>query len=251
MTTNGTQAVDRAAHLVALVVRSDRALTFSDLCAETGYARSTTSRLLAALERSGLLGRDAAGAWLPGQLFAQFAARRGDDEDIARIALPVMERLGEMTGETVNVGVVRNGHVVHLAQVESTFILSSRDWVGVDVPPHLSALGKVLYAHRMLDLPTGRLSHPTKASVASATALRNQLPGIRAKGYATAVDELEVGLTAIAAPVVTDGECIAALGVSGPTARLDDQLTNLGVAVARHARNLSNQISRHRKDGAA
>ena len=115
MPTNGTQAVDRAAQLVALVVRSDRAVSFSDLCAESGLARSTTSRLLAALERSALIGRDAAGAWVAGPLFAQHAARRGDDDDLARVSLPVMEQLGELTGETVNLGVVRGGEVVHLA----------------------------------------------------------------------------------------------------------------------------------------
>ncbi|CCH79481.1 putative Transcriptional regulator, IclR family [Nostocoides japonicum T1-X7] len=251
MSTHGTQAVDRAAHLAALVVKADGALTFSDLCAETGYARSTTSRLLAALERSGLLGRDTTGAWLPGQLFAQYAARRSDDEELARLAQPVMEELGELTGETVNVGVVHGGSVVHIAQVASTYILASRDWVGVEVPAHLSALGKVLFAYHVLELPEGPLERPTKASLGSVRALRAQLPGIRAAGYATTVDELEVGLTGIAAPVVVDGECIAALGLSGPTARLQDQMGALGHTVTRHATTLSTQIGRHRKDGAA
>ena len=251
MSTHGTQAVDRAAHLASLVVRADGAVTFSDLCAETGYARSTTSRLLAALERSGLLGRDATGAWLPGQLFAQYAARRSDDEELARVAQPVMEELGELTGETVNVGVVHHGSVVHIAQVASTYILASRDWVGVEVPPHLSALGKVMYAHHVLELPEGPLDQPTKVSLGSVRALRAQLPGIRRTGYATTVDELEVGLSGIAAPVLVDGECVAALGLSGPTARLEDRIGVLGPSVAAHARTLSTQIGRHRKDGAA
>lgn len=251
MSTHGTQAVDRAAHLASLIVRADGAVTFSDLCAETGYARSTTSRLLSALERSGLLGRDAAGAWLPGQLFAHYAARRGDDEDIARLALPVMERLGEQTGEMVNLGVVHGGVVVHVAQVASTYIVANRDWVGVEVPPHLSALGKVMYAHHVIEPPVGPLDQPTRSSVASARALRAQLPGIRSQGYATTVDELEIGLTGIAAPVIVDGECVAALGLSGPTARLEPRMSGFGQSVAKHARTLSTQISRHRKDGAA
>ncbi|MEO7070551.1 MAG: IclR family transcriptional regulator [Nostocoides sp.] len=251
MPASGTQAVDRAAHLVGLVVRSDRAVTFSDLCIATGMPRSTTSRILAALERSSLLGRDPSGAWLAGPLFAQHAARQGRDEDLARLSQRVMQQLGELTGETVNVGVAHGGEVVHIAQVASTYILASRDWVGVQVPPHLSALGKVLYAEHVLDLPTGRLARPTKAAVASSAELRTQLPGIRARGYATTIDELEVGLTGIAAPVIVDGTCLAALGVSGPSARLADHLPTLGPAVLRAARTLSNQIDQHRKDGAA
>src|SRR3954463_8806878 len=55
----GTQAVDRACALVALVVRTGEPLTFSELSDAAGLARSTTSRLLAALERTDLLQRDA------------------------------------------------------------------------------------------------------------------------------------------------------------------------------------------------
>ncbi len=251
MASTGTQAVDRAAHLVALVVRADRPASFSDLCLETGMPRSTTSRLLAALERSALLGRDDSGAWVAGSLFSHFAAHQGRDEELAQLAQPVIEHLRVLTGETVNVGVARGGEVVHIAQVAGTFMLASRDWIGVQVPPHLSALGKVLYAERVLDPPVGRLARPTKAAVATTAALRAQLPGIRARGYATTVDELEVGLTGVAAPVIVDGKCIAALGVSGPSARLADQLSTLGPTVLRAARTLSDQISRHRKDGAA
>ncbi len=251
MATSGTQAVDRAASLVALVVRADRPVSFSELCTQTGMPRSTTSRILAALERSGLLGRNATGAWAAGPIFAQYAAGQGRDEDLARLSQPVLEHLGDLTGETVNVGVAHGAEVVHIAQVSGTFMLSSRDWLGVQVPPHLSALGKVLYAEHVLELPEGRLARPTKAAVGTTAALRSQLPGIRARGYATTVDELEVGLTGVASPVMVDGACIAALGVSGPTARLADRLPTLGPTILRAARNLSNQISRHRKEGAA
>lgn len=251
MATNGTQAVDRATHLLSLVIRSDGGVSFSDLCAETGYARSTTSRLLSALERSALLGRDESGLWVPGQVILQFAARRGDDEHLAREAMPVLAELGELTGETVNLGVPRGGTVVHIAQVASTFMLASRDWVGVEVPPHLSALGKVLFAYDVLALPSGELEAPTPASIATLEGLRAELPRVRDLGYAVTVDELELGLTAIAAPVVVDGECLAAVGISGPSARLAERATRLGPVVARRAAALSAQITRHRKDGAA
>lgn len=247
----GTQAVDRAAALLTLVVRADGGVSFTELCAETGFARSTTSRLLAALERSALIGRDATGTWVPGQLFASYAARRGDDDDLVRVAMPAMEELGELSGETVNLGVPRAGTVVHVGQVAATYMLASRDWVGVEVPPHLSALGKVLYAAHALELPDGPLEHPTPAAARTAADLRTQLAGIRSRGYAVTIDELEVGLTGIAAPVFDGATAVAALGLSGPTARLASQADTLGPVVARLAGRLSSQITRHRKDGAA
>jgi DNA-binding transcriptional ArsR family regulator len=72
---NGTQAVDRAARLLAEVVHSPDPITFTGLTAATGLAKSTTSRLLLALERNGLVRRDDRGRFLPGEMFVSFAWR--------------------------------------------------------------------------------------------------------------------------------------------------------------------------------
>src|SRR5271156_2243338 len=66
---NGTQAVDRAARLLTEVVHSSDPMTFTGLSAATGLAKSTTSRLLLALERNGLVRRDDHGRFLPGEMF--------------------------------------------------------------------------------------------------------------------------------------------------------------------------------------
>ncbi len=69
VTANGTRAVDRAADLVSTVVRADEPMTFAELQEASGLAKSTTSRMLTALERSGLLDRDAAGSDVAGDRF--------------------------------------------------------------------------------------------------------------------------------------------------------------------------------------
>src|SRR4051812_19031599 len=214
----GTQAVDRAAALVDLVVRADEPVSFTELSDETGLARSTTSRLLAALERTDLLERDASGGYVAGPLFALHAALHDPWPQVARLARPVLERVGQLTGETVHLGGPRGQDVVHVGQVESTFLLSARDWNQVDVPPHCSALGKVLYAFGVLPLPTGRLERRTDRTVTSREALSTQLAAIRRDGYAVTVDELETGLSAIAAPVEGREGVICAIGVSGAPA---------------------------------
>ena len=148
--TTGTQSIDRAADLLARVVRADQPPTFTDLADATGLARSTTSRILAALERADLIDRAHDGALRPGSLFDLYAARRTADDVLAEHALGTMRALGELTGETINLGVGRGDTVQQIAQVDSTYFLGSRDWVGVEVPAHCSALGKVLYAARVL-----------------------------------------------------------------------------------------------------
>lgn len=250
---SGTQAVDRAALLVSTVVHADEPLAFADLQEACGLAKSTTSRMLTALERAGLLERDAAGSYVAGRLFWLYAARHDPWEELVRLARPTMEQIGDDTHETVHLSVTRGERVVQVAQVDSRFMLGSRDWTEVDVPPHTSALGKVFYAYGALPLPTGPLERPTAATHADLDALRRDGEETRRLGWAVTRDELEVGLTGIAVPVYRGrGELIAALGVSGPTPRLEGRLDELGRHLLAHAAQLSTLLrGQTRKEGVA
>ncbi len=235
----GTQAVDRAAALIDLVVRAAEPLSFTELTDQTGLARSTTSRLLSALERTELVERDPAGGYVAGPLFALHAALHDPWPQIARLARPVLETVGRQTGESVHLGVPRGRDVVHIAQVESTYLLAARDWNQVPVPPHCSALGKVLYAFDRLPMPVGRLERRTARTVSDRDALAVELTRIRRTRIATTVDELETGLSAIAAPVEGRDGVFAALGISGPTARLNKRADQVGQLLIEQAEVLS------------
>ena len=253
MSTNGAQAIDRAAQLLALVVEADEPISFTELAGETGLARSTTSRLLAALEANHLLERDAAGAYICGALFALHAARHDPWSQVARLADPILQRIGAETGETVNLAAPRGDTVVQIAQVNATYMLGARDWMHVAVPPHCSALGKVLYAFDCLPIPDGALEQLTDHSFATSAALRSDIETIRRRGYATTREELEIGLDAVAAPVHgRDGNVIGALGVSGPSARLRGQLDEVGRLLREHGDSLSQVLRRRmRKESVA
>jgi IclR family acetate operon transcriptional repressor len=225
----GTQAVDRAAALLTLVVEAAEAVTFAELSEAAGLARSTTSRLLAALERTRLVERVGTGEYIGGPLFALYAARHDRNAELARLARPMLETIGEDTGETVHLAVDNGGRVSHIAQVDSTFLLGARDWTDVEVPPHCSALGKVLLAWKVLDLPQGPLERATTRTLRTPSALEEDLEDARARGFAVTHDELEIGLAGVAAPVFgPDGMVVATVGVSGPTARLEDRVDHVG-----------------------
>ena len=249
----GTQAVDRACALLSLVVRADEPLTFTEISDASGLARSTTSRLLAALERTDLVRRDDGGAYLAGSLFALHAARHDRWQELSRVAMPFLERLRDATGETAHLGGAQGGTVLHVAQVDSMFLLGTKDWTETLVPDHTSALGKVLLAAGRIRLPAEPLERRTDRTVTEHRALAVELQKARDRGYAVAVDELEVGLAAVAAPVTgRDGEVIAALGVSGPTARLEDRLDKVGRLLVEEADDLSVLLRRGtHKEGAA
>jgi DNA-binding IclR family transcriptional regulator len=249
----GTQAVDRAALLVGTVVRADEPLTFADLQEICGLPKSTTSRMLAALERTELLERNAAGSYVAGPLFWLYAARHDPWEELVRLARSTMDKVGADTGETVHLSVCRGDRVVQVAQVDSTYLLGTRDWTTVDVPAHTSALGKVLLAHGVVDLPAGELDQPTPHTISDRDALRRELAQVVRRGWAGTVDELEIGLSGIAAPVRgSSGDVVAALGISGPTPRLLERRDAIGRQLSDRAEQLSGLLRRHtRKEGVA
>lgn len=253
MSQPGAQAVDRAAQLLTLVVESDGPISYTELVEESGLARSTTSRLLAALEGNHLLERDAAGAYRSGALFGLYAARHDPWSQVARLAQPVLDKVGAESGETVNLAIPRGDSVVQIAQADSSYLLSARDWMQVSVPPHCSALGKVLYAYAALTVPASDLEQLTPRSLGTADALHRQLATIRRRGYAVTRGELEIGLDAVAAPVHGfDGDVIAALGVSGPSARLGTDLDDIGQLLIEQAGAISRLLRpRLRKKGVA
>jgi DNA-binding IclR family transcriptional regulator len=251
-TSTGTQAIDRAVSLVATVVKADEPLTFPELHAEGGLAKSTTSRLLAALERTELLERNEDGAYVAGPLFWLYAIRHDPWDELVRIAGPTMEQIGDDTRETVNLSVTRGDRVVQVAQVDSTYMLGTKDWTEADVPVHASALGKVMLAYGALDLP-GRLERLTPNTVTDPAELRRELAAVQRDGWASTIDELEIGLTGVAVPVYgVDGQVVAALGVSGPNTRLEERVDEVGRQLDERAQQLSGLLRRGtHKRGAA
>jgi IclR family acetate operon transcriptional repressor len=223
----GTQAVDRAAALLTYVVEADHPVTFAEAIEAAGLARSTTSRLLSALERTHLLERSSTGEYVGGPLFVRYAARHDRNKQLAKLAMPTLEEVGRETGESVHLAVSNGGRVDHIAQIDTTYLLGARDWTDVEIPPHTSALGKVLLAWGAIDLPVGRFATPTEHTLCSRRSLEADLAVTRERGFATTCDELEVGLTGVAAPVFGP-EIVAAVGVSGSSARFQGRLQDLG-----------------------
>ncbi len=237
---SGTRAIDRAAQLLVWIVEADQPLSFTALVERSGLPKSTTSRLLSALERHRLVERDPDGAFRPGPVFDQYASRAGDAELVAA-AQPVLERLGDRTGETINLAVPSGGEVNQIAQVDSRYLLGATNWVGLRVPLHCSALGKVFLAYGTAALPSGRLEKRTARTITSRAELEAELRSVRERGYAVAREELEPGLIAIAAPVRGHrGTVVAAVSVSGPSVRLTpERIDEVGALLVAETQALS------------
>src|SRR6185295_10147091 len=123
-------------------------------------------------------------------------------------------------------------------------------WVGRTVDYHTTAVGKVLVAYAAAELPAGRLRRAAPATIVDRDALEAAFAHIREDGFATAVDELEPGLTALAAPVHgPTGDVVAALAISGPTLRLGrERIAEIKPVLTKEAAALSVRLG-HRDKG--
>jgi IclR family acetate operon transcriptional repressor len=239
-TQSGTQAIERAAQVLVQVVESAQPLGVGELAETTGLPKSTTSRLVSALERQGLVQR--AGGLRPGPVLMRFA-QRGLGPTLVELADDALRRLADESGETVNLAVPTPVGVEHVAQRDSRHFVGIANWVGKRVPLHSAANGKVFLAYGAAPVPAG-LEQLTPRTIADRTELARELDRVRERGYATAADELELGLSAVAAPVRgVDGAVVAALSISAPTLRLPaGRMRALAPALLEQARALSARI---------
>src|SRR5262245_53495866 len=166
---NGTQSIDRAAQLLVHVLETREPPTLGMLAERSGLPKSTTSRLVGALERRGLVQRDGAGGGLrPGSVLVRYARRDTAEAELVDLASGALDRLARSSGETVNVGVPAAGGVELLDQRDSRHLLGSTNWVGRTVPAHGSALGKVFFAFGSLPVPPEPFERLAERTIVSA-----------------------------------------------------------------------------------
>ncbi len=230
MALTGTQAVDRATSLLIAIINAPKPPLLSELARELKLPKSTTSRILGALERQGLIRRDRDGAYLGGDVLMRFASTQNQDSTLVNKMRPVLENLAAKTSESVNLAVPGNNELKLIDQVDGQYLLGATNWVGRHVPYHASALGKVLLAFGAAQIPSGALQGKTSRTITSRAQLSKELEKVRKSGLAIIDNELEDGLVAVAAPVFgPTGLVVAAISISGPDARISkDDLNKFG-----------------------
>jgi DNA-binding IclR family transcriptional regulator len=239
------QSVDRALTILGILARLGEA-GVTEIAAELGVHKSTAFRLVATLESHGMVEQnEERGKYRLGVGVLRLAGATTSRLDVVQEARPICRKLAADSGETVNIAVLSDRSALYLDQVAGQSALQSHNWVGQHIPLHATSNGKVLLSGLSSDEVDNRLPKLpsyTSDTVTSRARLRRELAEVRDQGYAVAVDELEVGLTAIAAPIRNaHGDVIASLSVSGPTFRLSEPRVKELVPVVQDA---ADEVSR-------
>lgn len=224
---NSVHSVDRAISILQVLARRG-AVAVTDLAGELGIHKSTAFRLLATLEARGLVEQTSnRGRYQLGFGVIRLAESATTKHDLSVMSRSICEELAVAVGETVNVVINDGSTVISINQVMGSASVTTVNWVGRPGPMHATAAGKVFLAHMTKDNLKALLSEPLKRytshTVTDVNQLCQQLATIREAGYGFTLEEHEIGLAAMAAPIRSlDGEVIAALAISGPQFRINE-----------------------------
>ncbi|MFJ9865913.1 IclR family transcriptional regulator [Streptomyces sp. NPDC101165] len=246
---NGVQSVDRAVSVMEILARRGEA-GVSEVAAELDVHKSTAFRLLGALEARGLVEQAAErGKYRLGFGIVRLAGAVTGRLDLTQQGRQVCERLTDEVGETVNLAVLQEHYAVNLYQVRGPGAVGSHNWVGQLTPVHATSSGKILLAHlpeteRARVLAASGLKKLTPRTLTAKTKLEKDLAEARERGYAVTLEEFEIGLHAMAAPIRSrDGEVIAAISASGPAYRFtEERIHVLAPALLKGAQEISHRM---------
>jgi DNA-binding IclR family transcriptional regulator len=219
--TSGVGVLDKA--VVVLDAVAGGAHSLAQLTESTGLSRATAHRLAVALEVHRFLAREGDGRW---QLGPRMAPERADV--LLDRAGPVLTRLRDVTGESAQLYRRQGDRRVCVAAADLGSGLRDTVPVGAALPMAAGSAAQVLLAFGSGELPDN-----------AAFTVRT-LAEVRRRGWAHSVGEREQGVASVSAPVLLDGQLVAAVSVSGPIERLTRQPGRLHApAVLSAARELS------------
>jgi DNA-binding IclR family transcriptional regulator len=220
------QSLDKGLLLLETVETSPSPVSLTDLAQKLGWDKATIHRLLLTLERRGYLLRnqDTKRYGLGLKIFGLYDSLI-KDFDIQQATRPFMLKVAELTGETTHLAVAVGREIVFIDRIASTETLFVNTQIGAREPLHCTALGRAILAFtpekQLRQLLPARLTQYTPRTITLIAELRKVLHKVRDQGFALDMEEYVLGIHCVAAPILDhEGTPIAALGISGPRARI-------------------------------
>ena len=214
------QSVQKATAILRAAGSNSGGETASGLARRAGLPWATAVRLIRTLEEEGFLYRlTDSDRYIIGFDLVRLGREADRGRLLVEMALPALERLAQEVEETINLTV---------KQIDAPRFIGPTSYVGQPYPLHASSIGKLLLSTydeaRLEKFLAEGLPTYTSATITDPAALRVALARIEERGWSSAVDELEEGLSALSVGVRSaDGEPVGIVTVSGPSFRFDDE----------------------------
>jgi IclR family pca regulon transcriptional regulator len=224
--TEHLQSLERGLAVLRAFSTDSPALTISEVAARADITRATARRVLLTLAELGYVSTNRREFSLTRSVLdlAKPFAGQGDPWEFAR---PYLESLTERTGESASIAVLDGTEILYVARSQTRRLMTLAVTVGSRLPAHATSKGRVLLAC----LPDAELeayfarsaiARYTERTVVDETELRSILDDVRRQGWAVVDQQLEEGLSSVAAPLTNpDGRVAAAVSVCAHAGRVD------------------------------
>lgn len=200
-------------------------MPLSEVAVATGLSPAVARRCLNTLVKLGYVAQHGRRFLLRPEVLV-FGSAYLSSMNIEQVALPQLQILRDETGDSSSLAVRSDQHILYVAHVSTNRHIRLGANVGTRFPLHATSLGKVMLAFESAEeidkvLARAPFDRFTERTVTSAEAMRERIAAIRARGYDSALDELDYGIVSIAVPVFAqDRSAIAAINCSTSTTRI-------------------------------
>lgn len=246
------QSIQKSIIVIELLANRGREMSLTEMSKVLGWPKSTLHGILSTLRDFQYISQsEKTGRYDLGVRFFELGNIVARKLDIGKVARPILKRINEQTGETVQLGMEQQGEVLYLEKLESTNLLHIVSKVGTRLPIHCSGIGKVLLAY----MPKSKVDHIVKThglkrftdyTITTRSALDRELEIIRHRGYATDNNEIMEGLRCVAFPIFDEeGNAVYAISVSGLIYHLEGQrLENVTNLLRKASEDISDMLAK-------
>jgi IclR family transcriptional regulator, acetate operon repressor len=244
----GTQAVRRAIALLKLFTEEHPRWKLSDLARQAKLNKATVFRLLAALEREGLMVQEIDETYSLGPEMAVLGGRALRANDLRSASHGELQTLGQTSGETASLEVLSGKDVLIVDEILGDHLLSGAQSLGTRWPAFATSTGLALLAQMPEAEAASVLKPPfpqfTPKTLTSLRAIQHEIAEARKRGFAVADETLEMGFIAIGAAVFNhENHAVAAISLGGPVLRIPrERVVQLGTMIRAAAQRISARL---------
>jgi len=219
------KAFVKGMQVIEALARSDTPRGITSLASELQFTKSNVHRLLATLTAHGYVRQQEPNAgYLLGPKLWEMGSLVMSRLDVTKVAHSSMAALAADTGESVHLSILDGAEVIYIDKIDSLHAVRAYSRVGGRAPAWCVATGKAMLAYspdEALSALAPHLSRFTDATIFELDELRHDLERVRAQRYAVNRGEWRKDVCGVAVPVRdSSSKVIAAIGISGPAARL-------------------------------
>lgn len=224
------QSVDRALKILDILSTRKEGYGVTELSVKLPLNKTSVYRMLTTLVQHGLVEQDPETArYKMGYKVLEWSSRLLDSLDLRTEAKPYLRELEQLTNEVIHLVIYDRGEVVYIEKLEGNETLRMHSKVGNRAPMHCTGVGKVILAYlpkaeAAQIIEQDHLAEHTRYTITDKATLYAHLQTVRAQGYALDLQENELGINCIAAPIFDHTErVVSALSISGSAMRMTDE----------------------------